>query len=138
MKLSTFHIQIKEGKIAFKSDAHKAMFERYLTQFEGKDVFMEINEKKVTRSGQQNNYLWLYMNIISQETGYTPNEAHEYFKGKYLTEGIKEVFGAKVRIKKSTTELTKGEFSNYLADIFVETGIPLPDTTEYLGYSYHK
>lgn len=138
MKIKTFHIQIKDGRMAFKSEQHKEMFMRYLSQFEGKEVMLDIEEKKSKRSGQHNNYLWLYMTIIAEETGYTPNEVHEWAKGKFLTQGIQQVFGANVRIKKSTTELTKGEFCNYLADISNETGIPLPDTQMALGYSYHK
>jgi len=138
MKISTFHIQIKNGRMAFKSDTHKEMFERYLSQFEDKEVMLSLEEKKSKRSGQQNNYYWMYITLIAEEKGYTPNEVHEWAKGKFLTLGIQEVFGAKVRIKKSTPGLTIGEFANYLADISLETGVPLPDTTDVFGYSYHK
>ena len=138
MKLSTFHITIDDSRLKFKSHNHEDMFRRYLAQFEGKEVMLELSEKKAKRSGQQNNYMWLYFSIISDDTGFTQNEIHTWAKGKFLTEGIKEVFGDNTRIIKSTADLKVGEFINYLMQIAEEVGIPLPDTTDFLGYSYHK
>jgi len=80
----------------------------------------------------------LYLSIISDETGHSKDELHSFFKGKFLTENIKEILGEKTRITKSTTELSKGEFCSYLVDISSLTQVELPDTTEYFGYSYHK
>lgn len=137
MKLSTFHIQIKDGNIAFKSDAHKAMFKRYLAQYEGMEVFMEINEKKVKRSGQQNSFYWLFLSVIEQETGHTIEELHSLFKGMFISE-IKNVLGNNVRVSKTTTELTKSEFAEYIMKIEEYTGILAPDVSEALDYNYHK
>jgi hypothetical protein len=71
------------------------------------------------------------MNIIADETGMNVDELHAWAKGKFLTQEITEVFGDKVRLTKSTTELSKSEFSEYIQNIEIETGIPAPDTTPF-------
>ena len=137
MKLERMLVKIENQSLVFKSEYHKKMFKRFLGQYEDKQVYLEITEKKSKRSKDQNAYYWLYLGIIAEDTGYTTEELHALFSGMFLSE-IKEVMGKTVRIKKSTAKLTVGEFCEYLADISAETGIPLPDTTEYWGYSYHK
>jgi len=114
------------------------MFKRWLAQWEGQDVSLEVSERKLKRTEEQNRYYWLYLSQIQEETGHKIEELHSYFRGKFLTKKLSELYGDKFRITKSTTELSKGEFCNYLADISNLTQIELPDTTEYYGYSYHK
>lgn len=138
MKIYQFHIKIEDNNIVFKSQNHKEMFQRFLGQWNDKEVSIEVVEKKNTRSQQQNRYLWLYYGVISRETGFTPDEIHEWAKGVCLPTEIKELFGDKVRIKKSTTELTKGQMVEFIMNIEQKTGILAPDTTEYYGFSYHK
>lgn len=109
----------------------------YLTELEkfkeGEEVTLTITNKKPKRTDQQNRYLWgVYYPIISKETGEQNIERlHELFKGKFLTTGIVEVLGQKVRMKKSTTELSIGDFSNYITAIAAETGIEPPPTENY-------
>lgn len=131
-------IKIKEGRLVFKSETHENMYQIWLSQYNDKEVFFEIKENKSTRSEQQNKYYWVFLNLISDTTGFTPNEIHEWAKGKFLTEEIKNIFGSATRIKNSTKRLSKGEFIGYLQEISLETEVQLPDTTEYLGYSYNK
>ncbi len=138
MKIYRFNVRIENNTFAFKSEAHKKMFQRWLQQWEGKEVGIEVIEKKSKRSEQQSRYYFLYLSLIESETGNKKNALHAYFKGKLLTEEITELYGDKVRITKSTTELSVGEFCEYLIDISGITGVDLPDTTEYFGYSYHK
>ena len=138
MKIYNYHVEIKDGQIAFKSQEHQNMFHRFLEQFNGKQVTLEVLEKKSKRSDEQNKYYWLYLGIISDETGHTVDELHNYFKGKFLTKEIKEILGEKTRITKSTTTLSKGQFCEYLLDISTVTQVELPDTEAYFGYSYHK
>lgn len=138
MKISSFIISITDGKIVWKSDYQRDLFLKFVQQFADGQYRLEINQIKSKRTDQQNNYYWLYLNMVSEETGYTPEEVHEWAKGKFLTSGIKEIFGDKVRTKNSTTSLSISGFIEYLLKIEAETGIMLPDTTEFLGYSYHK
>lgn len=131
MKLRTFAIEIKDGKPSFKTEYNRELFYKFLAQFEGEKVWLTVDPRKPKRSLQQNNYYHLYLGIIARETGYTPLELHTYFKGKYLTSGITEVFGSKVRKVKSTTALNKSEFSEYILQIAEEVGITPPDTSDY-------
>jgi len=57
MKVYSYHIKIdKTGNIVFKSENHKAMFKRWLSQWADKDVALEVIEKKSKRSDEQNRY----------------------------------------------------------------------------------
>jgi len=138
MAIDSFIIEIKNGKVEFKSENHRKLFTNYVAQFKDGKYRLEIKEMKSTRSDQQNRYYWFYLGLIAKESGYSTEELHALFKGAFLTKEIKEVFGKQVRITKSTTELSVGGFCEYLADISLETGVMLPDTTEFYGYSYHK
>lgn len=138
MQIYSFHVLIEDGDLTFNSPAHKEKWHHFLRQFEGKKVAVEITEKKSTRSQQQNSYYWVYLQVIARETGHSTDDLHELFKGKFLSKGIKEIFGEKVRSKVSTTNLSVGRFVEYLMEIEELTSIPLPDTTDYYGYSYHK
>jgi len=51
---------------------------------EGKMVMFSVRIIKDKRSLLQNNYYWALMDIIGNETGYTPGEAHAYCKAQFL------------------------------------------------------
>lgn len=139
MQIERFQVQIDEnGEIQWNSPSHQHLFKKFLQQFAGKKVTIEVQERKSTRTMNQNSYYWLYLGIIAEETGHSTEDLHELFKGKFLSSGIKEIFGEKVRSKQSTTQLSVGRFVEYLMQIEELTGVPLPDTSEYYGFSYHK
>lgn len=100
---------------------------------DGANVTIELHSKKPKRSEQQNRYYFgVYLPLIAEETGEHDIDAlHELFKGKFLSEGIVEVLGQKVRKKKSTTDLGRAEFSEYIMNIEAETGIAAPPTENY-------
>lgn len=127
-KLTSFHVKIKDGRISFKSENHRTLWRRFLDQFEGQDVLIGIDEKKPTRSAEQNNLYFLYLGVIAEETGHSKDDLHDLFKGKFLGGEVVEVFGEKVRQKKSTTKLNKNDFAEYLLAIEELTGVPIPDT----------
>ena len=93
-------------------------------------ISMYITNKRPQRTQKQNRFLWVYYGIVANETGHTTEEIHDWAKGKFLTQGITEVFGSKVRKLKSTTQLTKQEFSEYIERIESETGVPAPIVDE--------
>lgn len=126
--MDNFNVTAKNGGIVFKSDYHRGLFKQRLEQLEDKKFTLTVDESIPTRSEQQNRYYWLYIKMISDETGFTKDEVHLLCKGKFLTREIKEVLGDKVRITKSTTELTKSEFAEYIQEIQTFTGITPPDT----------
>ncbi len=97
------------------------------------EVTLVIHNKKPKRTEQQNRYYWgVYLPLIAEETGeHDLDRLHELFKGKFLTQGVVEVLGEKVRMKKSTTELAIQEFSAYIMDIEALTGVKAPPTESY-------
>lgn len=129
--MRNFVLTIKDGKTHFTSEYQKALFDEYLKQFEDKKVWITIDPKLPKRSERQNSYYWMYLGVIARETGYSPEELHTLFKGKFLTSGIVEIFSEKVRRTKSTTALTKSEFVEYIMQIAEFTDIPSPDTNAY-------
>lgn len=137
MKISRFVVDIKEGKILFKSESHKHLWNKFLQQFNGKHS-LEINSVKKTRSTEQSRYYFFYIGLIEDETGMDKDSLHELFKKKFLTQKITELYGEKVQVTKSTTELSRGAFCEYLLNISILTGVELPDTSEHFGSSYHK
>ena len=102
---------------------------------EGEVVSIYISSKRPKRSDQQNRYYWgVYLPYIAQETGETDLERlHNLFKGKFLTKGIYKVLGEAVRVTKSTTDLSKNDFSEYIMSIEADTGIQAPLTEEWLA-----
>lgn len=118
-------------KLAIKN---KSYYLNELKKFsDGEDVSLLITNKKPKRTEQQNRYYWgVYLPLISEETGEQDLvRLHELFKGKFLTTEIIEVLGEKVRIKKSTTDLSIAEFCQYIMNIQELTGIIAPPTENY-------
>lgn len=114
--------------------ASKAWYQHQLNKFKGGErVTLEIHSKKPKRTDQQNRYYWgVYLPLIARETGEHDLEAlHELFKGLFLSEGVVEVLGQKVRKKKSTTDLGVGEFCEFIMNIEAHTEIAAPPTENY-------
>lgn len=99
----------------------------------GEKLSVTIAQHKPRRTQSQNNYYWgVYLPLISQETGESDlDRLHELFKGKFLTREIVEVLGEKVRIKKSTTDLSVSDFGQYIMNIEDFTGIVAPPVENY-------
>lgn len=98
----------------------------------GDEVSFYVTNKRPKRSQQQNDYYFLYLSLIALSSGHTVEDLHIWAKGKFLSKGIKEVFGDKTRIVNSTTDLTIGEFCEYLCRIEEATGVPCPKTDPFL------
>lgn len=99
----------------------------------GEKVSIYISNKKPKRTEQQNRYYWgVYLPLVSQETGEADlDRLHNFFKGKFLTTGIHEVLGEKVRMTKSTAQLSVGEFNEYIVNIAALTNVEPPPTENY-------
>lgn len=138
MKIRNFIVTLKNGRIFWKSLNHKHLFEKFTEQFADGLYRLTIDSVKPSRSNEQNNYYWLYLGLISEETGHSPDELHTWAKSEFLETKSIMVFGKELREDVSTTKLSKSDFSMYLVNIQERTGIELPDTTSYFGYSYHK
>jgi len=112
--------RIKDGVIEVQR-----FFKQDLVKLENKEV--EIRELGSERTSQQNRYAWgIIYKLISDHTGYTPEEVHQVFKERFLTYS-KDGF----KFTKSTTELTTKEFGEYLDKVIFyaqsELGIIIPE-----------
>lgn len=81
------------------------------------------------RSSPENRYYWsVIIQMISDETGASPEDVHQEMKRMFLRVG-----GEKIPITKSTTELSTTEFEDYVSKIrmwaasFLNLTIPLPN-----------
>lgn len=97
----------------------------------GDKVTMMLTNRKPKRTEAQNNYYWLYIHLVATETGNNADDLHSLFKGKFLGSQIVEVMGEKVRRTRSTTDLSVGEFIDYIIKIEAFTEIQAPPTESF-------
>lgn len=97
-----------------------------------------MTEKKPTRSESQNSLYFMYLNNIAKDKGYSSKDIHEWAKEICLPSEVKEILGDTVTVKKSTTELNKSEFTEYLLKIQAKTGVKIPDTEGYILDSIYQ
>ncbi len=115
-----------------------AQFLYYLSEHEGKSVKLVIEDKK--RTLPQNSLYWAYLHIISRETGNDIQDLHYSFRFSFLEPQLVEVSdfnkGGRTMVAelRSTTSLSKQEFTDYLERICAETGIPIPNAEEISSY----
>jgi hypothetical protein len=107
-----------------------------------KKSVIEIKEKKLKRSLDQNGLYWVWMTAIQVETGHEKNETHQLYRCKFLRKEdndiltyLKEPIWKRAEkliedmiyfpqlsiiadiISRSTVSLETDEFSNYLKEI---------------------
>ena len=119
------HGKVKKGAFI---PADPTAFRLVFAKLEGKAVEVVVRKKEKHRSGAQNAYYWgIVIDIISGATGFTPQEAHDAMRFKFLT----DMQGELPKVK-STSELTTVEFLDYIALIqqwaseFLDCYIPEP------------
>ncbi len=99
----------------------------------GETIWWEAITKKPRRSDNINRYYWLYLGILSEQTGDDANSLHEYFKQKFLDPVYIRVRGEAIKLTRSTRTLTTGEMSEYIMRIAALTEIEPPNPQE-AGY----
>jgi hypothetical protein len=129
------------AKVVLDDEGHNKLkinspvwYRHQLSKFRtGETVTLYVSSRRPKRTIQQNRYYWgVYLPLISRETGEQNIEAlHKLFSGMFLSEGITEVLGQRVRMTKSTTALSKADFGEYIMAIEAETGIEAPPTANY-------
>lgn len=132
----TFVATALNGKLSFGSEYNEIRLRQFLLDNEGKQLW--LTKPQTQRSKLQNNFYWAYLGIIEQETGNNSNDLHEFFKLKLLPPKEITIRGKEknhiLTTTRSTTELTKAEFTDYLDKICALTGVPIPDPTLLEGY----
>lgn len=94
-----------------------------------KNIEVWFKKHQPKRSYMQNRLMWMWLDIMAGETGYTPLDLHEIFKVKFLGIETKKLFGDEYIIARSTTGLDTKEFTDYLSKIqalAADMGITLP------------
>ncbi len=104
----------------------------------GDEASMRIELRRPKRTLLQNAFYWVYIDLVSLSSGHTTDEIHTWAKGAFLSQGITEVFGHKVRKVKSTTDLNRSEFCEYMDRIEEATGVPIPDPEPFLGLTWDE
>lgn len=102
-----------------------------------------FSDLKLNRSRSQNRYLWgVVYKVISDSTGYEPEELHELFKIKF---GLRTVFnfgGDVVEAPRSTANMNTKEMTDYIEavrrwaaerEIYVPNPNEIPDEV-YIDY----
>lgn len=105
-----------------------------MRHFKGKEVLLSFEEYSDQRTNDQNSLYWLYLQLIIDESGFdnvTTRDLHAYFKHKFIETKLITLFGETISAEKSTTGMSKKDFSAYLEKINLLTGIPIPDTEAY-------
>jgi hypothetical protein len=78
---------------------------------------IEIKKYRKNRSNAQNRLMWMWLGIISDETGNSAEDLHSIFKMKFLGSERITALGTTFERPKSTTMLTTTQFSDYLDKI---------------------
>lgn len=113
--------KVQNGQIS-----NENKFTEYVASLKG--IYrLEFKEVKTKRTLNQNNFYWLYLGVIADETGDDPNSLHEYFKRKLLPPRYISVMGKEIKIPASTTKLSKIEMGEYMERICALTNIPIPE-----------
>ena len=130
-----FVVKITNGDLNFGSPHNRFRWQDFLKANEGK--WLHIDKPQENRSSQQNSYYWVYLDIISHETGNAADDLHFFFKDRFLAKKEIVIWGKKNNFRleapPSTTKLNKVEFGEYLKAIEHLTEIPLPDP-KLMGY----
>jgi hypothetical protein len=92
---------------------------------------LKITKKVKRRSLPQNRLMWMWFACISQDTGQSIDDIHDYYAYKFLPRYITDIeTGSQVRVAGHTSTLTTEAFTEFLnqvqADAATELNITLP------------
>tara|TARA_R100001377_G_C3193441_1_gene111549 strand:- start:659 stop:1042 length:384 start_codon:yes stop_codon:yes gene_type:complete len=105
---------IKKGNLKLNN---KEQFQEQLLQFEGKEVVIKITERNNNRTKDQNSLFWKWVEIISNETGYTKEETKELISYKFLQRERVDAEGYTETYLRGTSTLTKKEFNEFMNEV---------------------
>lgn len=116
----------------------KQTFDKFLSLHPG-ETFDIIVRKK--RTGQQNKYFWVAMQIVGDELGFSKEVAHDIFCKIFLTEEeVSEKTGEAFTRIKGTRELSKLEMMKFIDQIIIycadELHIILPSPGEKIKLNF--
>lgn len=128
---------VKKGRLEVRN---RKQFAENLRRLRDGAVLITVERVHATRSVNQNRYYWgVVVELLSDHTGYTPDEIHDVLKAKFipkrlaLSDGNGEIKGEFV-IGGSTSEMNKLEFGEFITRIRewaadeLDVVIPDPDS----------
>jgi len=123
-----FFGEIKNGEIIWEKPQQR---DYYLKSLGTRKIVELLKPPRKPRSNNQNSYYWgVILELISQETGMTPDESHEAMKLLFLKKRVSE----KLWTIRSTSTLNTLEFEEYLENVkrfaSLELNIIIPDPNE--------
>ena len=131
--IPVFLATIQKGRLVFNNPDG---FEKYLYRLNDKSVDVVVRLPRKERSSNQNKYYFgVVVSLLSEHTGYTPEEVHEFLKLKFLSKII-VLAGKDERIPRSSTELSTLEWEKWMTEIRewaaqeLSLSIPLPREVE--------
>ncbi len=123
-----FYGEVKNGALILE---YPKRYSEYLKHISGR-VILILKRPRKPRSLSENNYYWgVVIQLISDETGFTPEEAHQAMKWLFLRKQINNIFTVY-----STAILNVIEFEYYVEQVRrwaqseLNIRIPLPNELE--------
>ena len=121
--------------IDFNQDSDKRKLFEVLKTRKPIKYIIDIKEARQKRSLDQNALYWVYMGILSEYTGYTPEEVHVELKEKFLGyyEKANRVTGEVKRFVAESKTLDTLEFTKYIESVRLyamqdlDCYLPLPE-----------
>lgn len=113
----------------------KAMVKAFLGRMRQSDVSVRISKPRKIRSLKANSYLWgVIYSMIAAHLGYSAEDVHAVLKDMFLPRKFVKIGAKEIEIRKTTTDLTPGEFHQYITAISAwassEIGLTLPDVNQ--------
>lgn len=143
MRKELFHVlgkaQIVDGKKRFVAYSPAYLNQKIASLPLDKELELKLSVHKASRTRSQLAYHWVLMNLISEHTGFTPEEAHDFcLRAKFGTKKMK--LGSLVmEVRRSMSDIGDLNVSEVIELIdfdlrlCAELGIHIPTAKE-LGY----
>lgn len=129
--------RIEGGKVRLARREH---FDEAVRELEGRDVLITVRRARAARSTKQNAYLWSTVySYVSEHTGYTVEEVHEWAKCRFLPKSLAFADGNGVVVEElvvggSTTRLNTAEMTDYIEAVRTfareNLNVIIPDPSE--------
>lgn len=121
-----FYGKIENGKLQLE---HPDQFKQFAASMKG-EIQLTLENKKRSRSLNQNNYYWgVIIPILCDYLGYNPEEMHEAIKWQFL-----RIDHEKVPSVKSSTDLSTVEWEDLMSRIrqwaSIEFALYIPEPNE--------
>jgi hypothetical protein len=130
--------EVKGGKLFIRN--RRAFDDQIARLNERWELEVTVKRQTTTRSLQANRYYWgVVVAALSEHTGYTPDELHDFLKMKFIPKRLAVCDGNGVVVDElvlggSTREMNTIEFYDYVESIRMwaaeELGVVTPDPNE--------